>query len=272
MEMAGAGRERKGFWASLTNFQRGFLIIFGAASIFSFISPVLLGSKISGLFTPIAIIGLICSLTGVLASIYQARGEIIVYFFLIINTITYAWISYESALYGQIIQNIILLLPIQIAGLIAWKKNLAKSADNTIEIKKFKVFHWVITIVALIICWGVYYIFLTHLPEIIQGIFGGKLIAPDPSPKLDSLTTVLTVMAMFLTSRRYIEQWWFWIFCNIGAVLFIEGLVTTTHFTASGLVNDLSGAINWIQYGVGAIYGFYLWKKMYNKKHKEAVV
>ena len=34
-------------------------------------------------------------------SIYQARGEIIVYLFLIINTLTYAWVSYKGALYGQ---------------------------------------------------------------------------------------------------------------------------------------------------------------------------
>ncbi|MGL4874422.1 MAG: nicotinamide riboside transporter PnuC [Clostridium sp.] len=272
MEMTGIIAEKKGFWASLTKFQRVFLIIFGGASIFSFISPILLGSKMDDLFTPLAIIGLICSITGVLTSIYQARGEVVVYFFLIINTLTYAWISYESALYGQIIQNIILLLPIQIAGLISWKKSMAKSGDNKIEIKKFKTVHWIITIVAMVICWALYYLFLTHLPQIIQGIFGGKLIAADPSPKIDSLTTVLTVMAMFLTSRRYIEQWWFWIFCNIGAVLFIQGLLTTTHFTASTLVGDLSGALNWIQYGVGAIYGFYLWRKMYNKKKEYAIV
>ena len=259
---------KKGFWGSLSNFQKGFFIIFILASIFSFISPVLLGSKMSDLFTPLAIIGLICSVTGVLTSIYQARGEIIVYLFLIINTLTYAWVSYKGALYGQVIQNIILLLPIQIAGLISWKKSMDKSTDNKIEIKKFNFIQWVITIVSLLIFWFIYYEFLSHLPQILHTIFGGKMIAPDPSPKLDSLTTVLTVMAMFLTSRRFIEQWWFWIFCNIGAVLFIEGLFKTKVFTGSVLVSDLSGALNWIQYGVGAIYGFYLWKKMYNERKR----
>lgn len=269
MEM-GTGVGKKGFWSSLTNFQRGFLIVFVAASIFSFISPILLGESVGSLFTLVSVVGLICSVTGVLTSVYQARGEIILYAFLITNTITYAWVSYEQALYGQIIQNIILLLPIQIAGFISWKKNLAKSGDNKIEIKTFKAWHWIITIVALVICWGLYYLFLTNLPQILHAIFGGKLIAPDPSPKLDSLTTVLTVMAMFLTSRRYIEQWWFWIFCNIGAVLFIEGLINTTHFTGPVLVGDLSGMLNWLQYGVGAIYGFYLWKKMHKERIKEA--
>ena len=262
-----ASNKKKGVWASLSTFQRWFLVIFILASIFSFLSPLLLGTKVSGLFSTLAIIGLICSVTGVLTSIYQARGEIIVYLFLIINTVTYAWIAYKGALYGQVIQNILLLLPIQIGGLIAWKKSMAKSTDNKIEIKRFKLIHWIVAIIGLLILWGIYYIFLIYLPEIIHAIFGGKMIAPDPSAIIDSLTTVITVMAMFLTSKRYIEQWWFWIFCNIGAVLFIKSLILTKTFTGPALVGDLSGALNWIQYGVGAIYGFYLWRKMYKERN-----
>ncbi|MGL5577130.1 MAG: nicotinamide riboside transporter PnuC [Sarcina sp.] len=262
---------KKGAIASLTTFQKWFLAIFILASIFSFISPILLGSPVSSLFSSLAIIGLICAITGVLTSIYQARGEIIVYAFILINTITYAWIAYKSALYGQVIQNIIFLLPIQIAGLVAWKKSAAASEDHQIEIKKFTGKNWIITIISLLVFWGLYYLLLKYLPQIIHAIFGGKMIPADPSVGLDSLTTVLTVTAMFLTSKRYIEQWWFWIFCNIGAVLFIEGLFTTTSFTPSVLVSDLSGALNWIQYGVGAIYGFYLWRKMYRERKLHAV-
>ncbi|PKF50209.1 hypothetical protein AT251_13155, partial [Enterovibrio nigricans] len=54
---------------------------------------------------------LICAVSGVLTSIYQARGEVIVYGFIIVNTVTYAWIAYASDLYGQVIQNLVLLLP-----------------------------------------------------------------------------------------------------------------------------------------------------------------
>ena len=257
--------EKKGAWTSLSTFQRWFLVIFILASIFSFLSPLLLGKGIWGVVSVLGIVGLICSVTGVLTSIYQARGEIIVYLFIIINTVTYAWVAYKSQFYGQVIQNIILLLPIQIGGLIAWKKSMSKSTDNKIEIKRFKPIHWVIAIISLLILWGLYYIFLIYLPEIIHAIFGGKMIAADPSAVLDALTTIITVMAMFLTSKRYIEQWWFWIFANIGAVLFIKSLILTKTFTGPALVGDLSGAINWIQYGVGAIYGFYLWKKMYKQ-------
>lgn len=255
------------FWTALSTFQKWFLVIFGVASVFSFISPVLMGQGWNSVFTLLGIIGFICSISGVIASIYQARAEIILYAFLLTNTVTYGWVSWENALYGQVIQNIILLLPIQIAGLIAWKRNLAKSKNKEIQIKKFTAKKWIITIIALFICWGLYYLLLVNLPNIASAVFG-VTISPDASPVMDSLTTVLTVMAMILTSLRYIEQWYFWIICNIGVVLFIQSLFETSNITASIIVSDFSGMINWVQYGVGAIYGFYLWRKMYNKRQR----
>lgn len=260
-------QQKTGFWASLSPFQKLFLIVFLAASLFSFISPLFFGSHVSDLFTLMSIIGLICSVSGVLTSIYQARGEVIVYFFLLINTVTYAWIAWSGNLYGQVFQNIVLLLPIQISGLLAWKKNLAESSNNRITIKTFTAMQWVYAVISLLVFWFVYTLFLKAFPEIVHSLFG-KTIAADPTPILDALTTVLTVMAMFLTAKRYIEQWWFWIFCNVGAVLFIESLLHTKTYTASLLVSDLSGLFNWLQYGVGAIYGFYLWKKMHRENNR----
>lgn len=259
--------KNKNFWATLSTFQKWFLVIFVLASIFSFFSPALMGQGFSSVFSLLGIIGLICSVSGVIASIYQARAEVIVYAFLLTNTVTYGWVSWENALYGQVIQNIILLLPIQIAGLIAWKKNLSKSKNKEIQIKKLTAKKWIITIIALFICWGLYYLLLVNLPEIVHALFG-VTISPDASPVMDSLTTVLTVMAMILTSLRYIEQWYFWIVCNIGVVLFIQSLFETTNITSAIIVSDFSGMINWVQYGVGAVYGFYLWKKMYNKRQQ----
>ncbi len=259
------------FWASLSLFQKIFLVVFLIANIFSFFTPLLFGSKFAELFTLISFVGLICSISGVFTALYQARGEIIAYLFVIINTVTYAYIAWSSNLYGQVFQNLALLLPIQIMGALAWRRNLAQSDDNKITIKTFKPVQWVYTIIGLLVCWWLYMNFLEIFPTIIHSLFD-KTIARDPSPALDALTTVLTVMAMFLTSKRYIEQWWFWLLCNVGVVLFIENLIHTTAFTPAVLVGDLSGMFMWLQYGVGAIYGFYLWKKMHKERSRIAAV
>ncbi len=258
---------KKSFIASLSLFQKIFLIVFLLASILSFLSPIFMGSHVSDLFTVLSLVGLVCSVSGVLTSIYQARGEVIVYVFLFTNTLTYAWLAWKGDLYGQVFQNIVLLLPIQVFGLYSWRKSRSKSDDNQIDIKTFTGMQWVLCVIASLVAWYLYIDFIEYLPHLVKALFN-KTITPDPTPVLDALTTVLTVMAMFLTANRFIEQWWFWIFCNVGAVLFIEQLMHVKHFTPSVLVGDLSGLFNWLQYGVGAIYGFYLWKKMHKEKNK----
>lgn len=269
MESNQGAMSHKGFWGSLSTFQKWFFTVFILASLFSFFSPVFMGEGFSNVFTVIGIVGLISSITGVFTSIYQARAEIIVYPYWIINTITYAYVALESAYYGQVIQNICLLLPIEIIGLISWKKNLEKSKTNEIEIRKFTAVNWAIAIITCAIATVIYYYFLANLGSIFHSLFGIN-IPNDPDPIMDSLTTMITVWAIILTSMRYIEQWWFWIFCNIGVVLFIQSIIQTPHITGPALVGDISGALNWIQYGTGAIYGFYLWKKMYRKRRAEA--
>jgi nicotinamide mononucleotide transporter PnuC len=259
--------EKSTFWASLSLFQKIFLVVFLLANILSFFSPLVMGAQFSALFTTLSFVGLLCSISGVFTALYQARGEIIAYAFVIVNTTTYAWISWKSNLYGQVFQNMILLLPIQIAGLLAWHRNMANSKDNKITIKTFKPSHWVFTVIGGLIFWYVYRLFLINFPDIMHAFFGVTMAA-DPSPTLDSLTTVLTVMAMLLTAKRFIEQWYFWLLCNVGVVLFIENLIHTTAFTPSVLVGDLSGMFMWLQYGVGAIYGFYLWKKMHRERNR----
>lgn len=261
--MSSTNSRSTNWWGTLTQFQKFFFIFFIALIIISFFSPLALGKPIGELFTVMSIIGIICSSTGVLASIYQARGQAVLYFFLIINTVTYAVIAWNSDLYGQVVQNLVILLPIQIIGIFEWMKH-TKSEDHHVEINTFKPSTWVWTIIGLLIAWGLYTLFLMAIPDLGKYLFN-LTIAPDPNPISDSFVTAITITAMYLTAKRYFEQWYFWIIANFGVVLFIEGLVETKHYTTGILINDFSGAINWLQYGVGAIYGFYLWRKM----HKE---
>ena len=245
---------------SLTTVQTSFLLIFLLFAIIVFISPTFYGHSFFSLFTTLGIIGFVCTITGVFTSIYQARGEVIVYAFMITNTITYAWLSLASDLYGQVFQNLILLLPIQIFGFYSWWLNTKKHKKNRIEIRSFTVKQWIICLTLAPIAWIAYQYFLKYLPLIVSGLFH-KHVAADPTPYLDSLVAVCTVIAMSLTAKRFIEQWWFWIFCNIiGVILFIEPMIHTT-MSSTMMVNDLSGIFNWLQYGVGSAYGLYLDRK-----------
>ena len=158
-----------------------------------------------------------------------------------------------------------LLLPIQLLGFYSWRRHSHTHAQHSIKIKSFTPKQWGVCILLSILAWITYQYFLKVFPMLINGLFHQHITA-DPTPYLDALVSVCTVVAMLLTAKRYLEQWWFWIGCNIiGVILFIEPMLHST-LSSRMMVSDLSGFFNWLQYGFGSAYGLYLWKK----RHKEA--
>ncbi|WP_297521457.1 nicotinamide riboside transporter PnuC [uncultured Clostridium sp.] len=252
------------FFKQLSPFQKGFLVFFIVASFVSFFIPLIMGQEsFIGLFGFFSIIGLISAISGVLASIFQVRAKAAYYLWFLLNTVTYAIICLHENLYGQFIQNFIILLPLEVAGFIAWKKHIENSKEKKLIVRRFTKMNWVVSIILAIIAWGVYAVFLKYLPNIFSSLFGMQ-IAADPQFKLDALTSVMTIFAVYITSKRFIEQWYFWLVANAGIIIFIKSIIESGVFSMS----DLSGAIVLGQYGVISLYGLYSWIKMY-KKQKE---
>ncbi|MGL5066271.1 MAG: nicotinamide riboside transporter PnuC [Sarcina sp.] len=253
------------FFKNFTLFQKIFFLFFAIAAIISFFVPLFVGqSTFTNLFNIFSMIGLISSISGVFTSIYQVRASLACYFWWIINTVTYGIISLHQDLYGQFIQNIVIMLPLEIWGFISWRKHLSDTHKESIEIRKFTPTKWILALVVLGICWLLYGTFLYYLPQIFKSLFG-MVISADGQVKLDSFTSVTTIFAVYLTSRRYLEQWYFWIVANAGVVLFIKNIVTTGIFS----VSDLSGAIVLGQFGIISIYGLFYWLKLHKKQLRE---
>ena len=72
----------------------------------------------------------------------------------------------------------------------------------------------------------------------------------SPVPYGDSLTTALSIIAMWMLAHKYIEQWLLWIAVNIisTGLYFWKGLDTT--------------AILFIVYSIIPIFGYFKWKRM----------
>jgi nicotinamide mononucleotide transporter len=69
----------------------------------------------------------------------------------------------------------------------------------------------------------------------------------DSAPFLDALTTVLSLVALFLTARKIFESWHLWILVNliyIGLYLY-KGLALTAVLYALFAVLSVAGLINW---------------------------
>ena len=256
------------FLKQLSPFQKVFLVFFIIASFVSFFIPLMMGQEdFTGLFGIFSIIGLVSALSGVLASIFQVRGRAAYYLWFLLNTITYGIICLHEKLYGQFIQNIIILLPLEVAGFIAWSKHINGSKENKLTIRKFTKKNWIVAIVLAVIAWVAYAAFLKYLPNIFSSLLGFNISA-DPQFKLDALTSVMTIFAVYITSKRYIEQWYFWLVANAGIIIFIKSIIESGVFSMS----DLSGAIVLGQYGVISIYGLYHWMKMYKEQKANEVV
>ena len=213
-------------------FEKSWLIIFTLINV-----AVLIYSKEG-------ILGFTASVTGMLSVILVAKGKISNYYFGIINVVIYGFISYNSKYYGEAMLNILYFLPMQIIGFMMWRRNNV-NIDESKEVKAERM------TAKEIILWSV----LSGIAVIVYGIILKKL--NNTLPMVDSFTTVLSVTAMILMVKRYIEQWIVWIMIDIVAIymwLFIK--------------SDYNITIMWTAYLVNAVYGLYNWAKLYRRERE----
>ena len=83
----------------------------------------------------------------------------------------------------------------------------------------------------------------------------------DAHPILDSLTTVFSIGGMYLTVRRAIQQWIFWMFVNVlSLIMWINVILNGT--------KAYSTAIMWAVYVYLAIYFYIEWRKELKQNFK----
>ena len=213
-------------------FEKSWLIIFTLINV-----AVLIYSKEG-------ILGFTASVTGMLSVILVAKGKISNYYFGIINVVIYGFISYNSKYYGEAMLNILYFLPMQIIGFMMWRRNNVNIDENQ-EVKAERM------TVKEIILWSV----LSGIAVVVYGIILKKL--NNTLPMADSFTTVLSVTAMILMVKRYLEQWIVWIMIDIVAIymwLFVK--------------SDYNITIMWTAYLVNAVYGLYNWVQLYRRERE----
>ncbi|MBP3821152.1 nicotinamide mononucleotide transporter [bacterium] len=150
---------------------------------------------------PTALIHAIC---GVCATILAGKGKISCYFFGMIANICYAYISFKNAFWGNLILNMLYYFPMQFVGIAKWKNHLKKDTQEIYKTSlsaKERLFYLLIAILFSI--FG--YIILKQLNDL--------------NPSIDSITTVLSIIAFLLTVKRCIEQWYIWTIVNALSVI-----------------------------------------------------
>jgi nicotinamide mononucleotide transporter len=221
-----------------TTFEKVWLTLFTAINVYLFFA------------LDDTLLGLVSSITGMICVVLVAKGKISNYYFGIVQSATYAYISYTYGLFGEAMLNGLFYLPIQFIGIYLWNKN--KSSVSTkgedVSVKKLSKKGWLVLVVSTAVASVVY-------AELLK-VIGGQQV------RIDSLAVVLSIVAQILMLKRFAEQWVLWIVVNmLSIVLWIITLVNTGG-------NNWSMLIMWTAFLFNSVYGYINWIKM--SKNQEA--
>lgn len=125
-----------GFFKKLSTFHKYCFSIYTLLYITIFLVPLFRAGGIEENLTTMGVVALVSTLTGLVSSVYTARGEAICYIWGVINTFTYIFVAWSSQAYGQSILYIFFETPMQIIGYYLWRKNIKGNSNNIIEVKK----------------------------------------------------------------------------------------------------------------------------------------
>lgn len=153
----------------------------------------------------------------------------------ILMSLFYIVIFYQSKFYADA-GIYAYYLGANLYGLIEWRRNSQKIAEETIEMPithtpKSKIVP--LTLIGIAI-WAALWLLLSRLTD-------------SPVPLGDSFTTALSVVAMYLLAKKHIEHWWLWVVVNlVSSALYVwKGLYPTAGFFAFYTLIAVMGFINW---------------------------
>lgn len=191
---------------------------------------------------------LVLSLTGSLNLVLGAKGKVAGLYFAIINSALYAYQCLGIPLYGEVMYNVLYSIPVSATAIYLWKKNATSGGDVRFRIMSSKL---IIAVAAgtVIGVWG--------YSEILK-IMGGSFVF------MDSLTTVVSVIASMLYLLRYSEQWLLWVIVN--ALSIVMWIMVFLSGDTSALLIIVMKTVNLLN----SLYGYMNWRKISRKTLAEA--
>jgi len=183
------------------------------------------------------LIGIFSALTGIAYVVCNGKGKLMAYVFGVANAVLYSVVSFKTHFYGEVMLNVLYYLPMQFYGFCIWSKNMD---DETHEVKKRRLSKRGRAQLAGLIA------VITVAYGFVLKYVGGNL------PFVDSLSTVVSVFAMVMAIKMYMEQWVLWFIVNavstaMWAVAFCQGneSIATLAMWALYLANSIVMYIKW---------------------------
>lgn len=186
----------------------------------------------------ISLIELIGSIAGLISVVYAIRNHIITWHASIISAVAFLIIFYQVNLYSDALLQIFYVV-ISIYGIIKWSD---KSKQNRI----LKLSGPIRLILLSFLLLGTYYLgwFISEIHILLPKIF----IQPAAFPYADAFTTLASMLAVWLLSKRILENWVLWIAVDIVSIyLYLsKGVLFIGIEFVIFLILATSGLFSWI--------------------------
>lgn len=168
------------------------------------------------------------TVAGLLCIWLASLEKIVNYFFGLVNVTLFAIIFFQIQLYASLLLQLFFFAA-NIYGWYAWSRQTQQhEAELQIRwLSKPKAIGWLAACVVAIGLMTVYidpvFAFLTRVAVNVMQFFGLNVtqptLQPDAFPFWDSCMMVLSIVAMVLMTRKYVENWLLWVIINVISVV-----------------------------------------------------
>ena len=157
----------------------------------------------------------------------------------VLMNIVYVIIFYQSEIYGDMGIYIYYFFA-SIYGWYIWKKATNQTEKILISHTPIK-YIWKLIVAFILIFFVIAFVLIQLKSQV---------------PYLDSLTTTLSILAMWMLAHKYIEQWLLWIVVNVVSI----GLYSYKELDITALL--------FIVYTIVPFFGYFKWKKIMSKQQE----
>ena len=190
-------------------------------------------------------LGVITALLGILCVICTGKGKLSAYVFGLLHAIAYSIIAYHSKYYGEVMLNLIYYAPMQFYGFYIWTKNMNPDTNEVYK-KSLNLKYTIIMLITVAV--------LTLVYGMILNLLRGNL------PFVDALSTVVGVVALYISVKMYAEQWILWIIVNFATVIMWAHAFIYGHGSVAVL-------LMWSIYLINSFIMYFKWKNETNKNN-----
>ncbi len=146
----------------------------------------------------------------------------------------YIVVLYRAGIYADCGMEVYYFLA-GVYGLIHWIKG-KKKGGKAVSITRTPLSVWIRLAAGAVAAYIALTLFLVNLTD-------------SQVPYIDALTTALSIIGLWMLSRKYIEQWWIW---------FVVDLLSTALYIYKGVYGR---AVLYGVYTLMAVYGYFVWMR-----------